>query len=270
LSVLGERFLMLRVAQPNRKAVATKALSNAEREVRMREELMATVQSFMRGLPSTPPAVAPDFRDRLADLADFVTRCRSGVVRDGYRRELNYAPEPEMPARLAKQLFELLRGVALVFGHIEATAEDLDRIQRVALDCIPAVRRAVLRAVVKAATVDEDFTTTQVAEGVQYSTATARRALEDLQALGILTVTKEGQGKADRWAIRDEWSAALANLKNVETSLRTRRQTTFSETSEEAPHPHTAGDVCPTCGESNWRDIPGGDAVCLTCAKRNV
>jgi hypothetical protein len=207
LSVLGERFLMLRVAQPNRKAVATKALSNAEREVRMREELMATVQSFMRGLPSTPPAVAPDFRDRLADLADFVTRCRSGVVRDGYRRELNYAPEPEMPARLAKQLFELLRGVALVFGHIYATAEDLDRIQRVALDCIPAVRRAVLRAVVKAATVDEDFTTTQVAEGVQYSTATARRALEDLQALGILTVTKEGQGKADRWAIRDEWSA---------------------------------------------------------------
>jgi DeoR-like helix-turn-helix domain len=242
LSVLGKRFLMLRVEQPERKAVAAKALNNAEREPQMRKELMAIVQSFMRGLPTTPPTVAPELRDQLAELADFVTRCRSGVIRDVYRRELDYAPEPEMPTRLAKQLFELLRGVALVLGHPEATTADLDRIKRVALDCIPAVRRTVLRAVAGMATVDETLTTSKVAEGVQYSTATVRRALEDLQALGVLAVTKGGKGVADQWAVRDEWHAALDTVRAVERALHTRREETFAQMSEGAPRPYVSGE----------------------------
>ena len=242
LSVLDERFLMLRVEQPERKAVATKALNNAEREPQMREELVAVVQSFMRGLPTTPPKVPHELRDQLAELADVVTRCRSGVIRDGYRRELDYAPEPEMPARLAKQLFELLRGVALVMGHKEATTTHLDRIKRVALGCISAVRRTVLRAVARMATVDETLTTTKVAQGVQYSTATVRRALEDLQALGVLSVTKGGQGVPNRWAVRDEWHTALDTLKEVESALQTRREETFSETSEGTSHINVSGE----------------------------
>jgi DeoR-like helix-turn-helix domain len=167
-------------------------------------------------------------------MADFVTRCRSGVVRDGYRRELEYAPEPEMPARLAKQLFELLRGVALVCGHEEATQEDYDRIARVALDCIPAARRTVLRTIATLTAMEAGaLTTTQVAQTVQYSTAAVRRALEDLQALGILHVTKGGQGVADQWRPRQEWHEALDTLKKVESAVETRRKATFSEKLEE-------------------------------------
>jgi len=167
-------------------------------------------------------------------MADFVTRCRSGVVRDGYRRELEYAPEPEMPARFAKQLYELLRGVALVCGHPEATQEDYGRIARVALDCLPAARRTVLRTIATLMAMEaETLTTTQVAQTVQYSTAAVRRALEDLQALGILHVTKGGQGVADKWQPRQEWHAALDTLKKVESAVETRRKTAFSEKSEE-------------------------------------
>jgi hypothetical protein len=97
---------------------------------------------------------------------------RSAVIRDGYRRKLDYAPEPEMPAWLAKQLFELLRSIALVSGHARATTADVDRTKRVAFDGIPAVRRTVLRAVARMVTVDETLTTTKVAQGMQYSTAT--------------------------------------------------------------------------------------------------
>jgi len=249
--------------------VAAKALKNAEHESRMRGELAAAIHGFMATLPTVPPAVPEHIRARLAEFADFVTRCRSGVVRDGYRRELEYAPEPEMPARLVKQLFELLRGVALVLVHEEATDEDLNRIMRVGLDCVPAVRRVVLRAIAEMANVDEAMTTTKVAQGVQYSTATVRRALEDLQALGLLAVTKGGQGVADQWHIRDEWQRALDTLEKVEKALTARAQTTFSETSESPSHTQTSTAVdnpCPRCGGRAWRDIPGGDAICLACA----
>jgi hypothetical protein len=245
LAVLGERFLMLRVEQPDRKEMAAKALENAEHETQKRHELAVLVQGFIASLPVTPPSVPSVLRTQLAQMADFVTRCRSGVVRDGYRRELEYAPEPEMPARLAKQLFELLRGVALVCGHEEATQEDYDRIARVALDCIPAARRTVLRVVATLTTVAEDaLTTTKVAQTAQYSTAAVRRALEDLQALGILHVTKGGQGVADKWQPREEWHAALDTLTKVESAVKTRCKTTFSEKSEEG-RTHMSEDVTP-------------------------
>jgi hypothetical protein len=233
---------MLRVAQPDRQEMATKALDNADHETQKRQELAILVQGFMASLPATPPPVPPGLRAQLAQMADFVTRCRSGVVRDGYRRELEYAPEPEMPARFAKQLYELLRGVALVCGHEEATEEDYDRIARVALDCIPAVRRTVLRTIATLPTMAaEALTTTQVAQTVQYSTAAVRRALEDLQALGILHVTKGGQGVADKWQPREEWHAALDTLQKVESAVETRRKATFSEKSE-GGRTHTNGD----------------------------
>jgi hypothetical protein len=135
---------------------------------------------------------------------------------------------------LAKQLFELLRGVALVCGHEEVTQEDYNRIARVALDCIPAARRTVLRTVATLAEGEADaFTTTQVAQAAQYSTAAVRRALEDLQALGILQVIKGGQGVADKWQIRAEWQQALDTLQKVESAVETRWKMTFSEKSEE-------------------------------------
>ena len=137
-----------------------------------------------------------------------------------------------MPARLAKQLFSLVRGVAGVCGHETVTQEDYDRVARVALDCIPAVRRLILRVLAATPAADEMYTTKQVATGVQYSTQTVRRALEDLQALGILTVEKQGQGMPDKWRPLAEWQPALGTLKEVECLLESRRKTTFAEKSE--------------------------------------
>jgi hypothetical protein len=191
LSVLGERFLMLRIKQPDRATMAEKAVEQPEHDEQRRLELRGAVKSFMSHLPTMAPMIADAFRKDLAAMANFVSCCRSGVVRDGYKRELNSAPEAEMPARLVKQLFELLRGVALVMGHAEANQEDLDRVQRVALDCIPSVRRVVLRQVADLSPHGEQFTITKVADKAQYSSTTVRRALEDLQALGVLTVLSQ-------------------------------------------------------------------------------
>ena len=81
-----------------------------------------------------------------------------------------------------------------------------------------------------------------------------RRALEDLQALGILHVTKGGQGVADKWQPREEWYAALDTLQKVESAVETRRKATFSEMSEEG-HAHNTENTSPLEGdyeEGEW------------------
>jgi hypothetical protein len=242
LSVLGERFLMLRIKQPPRADLARKAVQHPERDGEMRRALAGAVRSFMSHLPTVAPTIPEPLRYDLAAIADFVSCCRSGVVRDGYKRELDYAPEAEMPARLAKQLFELLRGVALVMGHAEATQEDLDRVRRVALNCIPSVRRVVLRQVAQLSPSGEAFLVKDVVQGAQYSNSTIRRALEDLQALGVLSVKKEGQGVADRWSAHQDWLQALHTMKKVETAFAERVQATFSEPLEPPSHRHISDD----------------------------
>jgi hypothetical protein len=270
LSVLGERFVLFRMIQPDREQSARKSLDNAKVEPTMRASLAGAVQSFLAGLPTTAPEVPQEAKDRLVNLANFVTRCRSGVVRDRYRRELEYIPEPEMPARFVKQLFELLRGVAVVLGHDEATGEDMDRVARVALDSIPAVRRVVLRAVATMPTVDDTLKTTAISQAVQYASATVRRALEDLQALGILEVVKGGPGKSDAWRPYAEWTPSLDTLKTVESRTAARAEATFSAKSPPPSHTHILEDTCPECGTKNWQNVPGGDQVCLTCARRDA
>ncbi len=203
MAVLGQRFLLFRLRQANRVAVAEKAITNARKDDRAARAAMADdVAAFMKGLPRTVPDVPERFVTTIAHLADLVTSARSGVERDGYRRELEYAPEREMPARLGRQLYSLARGLALVDRRAAVSEGDLARVARVALDCIPAVRRLILEVLMVA---DGDLATSALGRQLQYSTSTVRRALEDLQALDMVTCEKGGQGTADKWRLNEEW-----------------------------------------------------------------
>jgi predicted transcriptional regulator len=68
---------------------------------------------------------------------------------------------------------------------------------KVALDCIPAIRRTVLDTLAKA----PGSNTSEVAKSIAYPTTTARRTLEDLHAYGLVNRDVLGQGKADRWTL---------------------------------------------------------------------
>ena len=145
------------------------------------------------------------------------------MLRDGHRRDLDYAPEPEAPTRFARQLFALLCGIAATRKATDTGGDDLAIIQRVALDCIPAQRRLVLTALVQDE-VDSELSTSQVAGKGRYSTPTIRRALEDCQALGLVSVTKGSQGQADRWRLLDRWEETFSEmLEGVRHTLLTTR-----------------------------------------------
>ena len=76
-------------------------------------------------------------------------------------------------------------------GGDAPTIPDALCITRVARDCIPKMRQVALQALIEAV---GGLKTTDVARNAQFSTKTVRRALEDLQALGLARCEKAGEG----------------------------------------------------------------------------
>lgn len=198
LALLGERFVHCRFGS-DRRAASLRALAQRGDEKAMRAELRDAVRTFVEGLDIRPRRLDPDVLDRLVALADFATRARTGVERDGYSREIIAVPALEAPTRLAKQLAGLLQAF-LTMG--KSDGEALATVLRLAYDCIPPARLAALRLLADA----DVLKTPEVAEHLTLPTATARRVLEDLAALGL--VEREagpgGRGGADAWVLAPE------------------------------------------------------------------
>ena len=136
------------------------------------------------------------------DLADFVTRARTPVERDGSStREILYRPQPEMPPRFVRQIFSLARGMALVSGHQDVMDEEISRAIRVGLDSIPQVRGEVLDVVARQGS---GLTVNQVAACLKHSKTRVRRTLEELQALELVDEDQL------RWTVRLQWRGLIS------------------------------------------------------------
>lgn len=193
--VLGERFLLYRIPAAAELEVAESAMSQQGLESMMRTELREAVAAFFSELVPLRVPIPDPIRTRLAALAAFTARARSGVVWD-WHGEIEYVPEPEGPGRLAKQLATLARGLAVVRDTREVTPAEYLTVYRVAEDTIPAQRRAMLAPLMD---FPEALETGRLAELARYPTSTARRYLHELAAMGLVDRLPQGQGKADRW-----------------------------------------------------------------------
>lgn len=205
MGILGPRFVLLRLQQPNRQAMAKRAMRNGRDGAR---GLRTEVACFLHTLPNLAPTISEDQCDRLAELADFVTRARSAVERSGRKRELISTPAPEMPARFARALLSLVQGVAVVRGHHEVQDDDMAAAVRVGLDSLPPVRRYLLGELASGQSLQELALVS--ACGHQWSRSTIARGLEDLESLGLIEHRLEPvnlrTGKAPKvWHLRPEW-----------------------------------------------------------------
>ena len=279
MAVLGERFILFRLKTPDRKKVARRALDGAGSEREMRDALRGAMHGFLASRAGIAPTVDTETLDQLAAAADFVTRARSGVLRDGYRRELNYAPEAEVPTRFAKVLLSLARGIALAADHDHVGAYELRLVMRVALDCLPLVRHRVVSALVEHHIMADDDghpTTSTIAGTAQFATVTIRRALEDLQALGIVTVHKAGKGKADSWEIKPEWADIFKVMRDG-GSDKSEKASEGLSVSENSPPPaqttcrdESAGEwrhsmTCSECGCPLQTEFERSTFICTAC-----
>jgi FaeA-like protein len=197
--VLGERFLLYRMPADPAVTVARRAMGQQGCETIMRQELRKAVSELFLNLVPLRVPIPEAILDRLAHLAAFTARARSGVVW-GHGGFIEYVPEPEGPGRLAKQLATLARGLAVVRDTREVTEADYVTIYRVAEDTVPAQRKTMLAPLLSAA---EPLETSAIAEKAGYPTESARRYLYELAAMRLVDRHPGGQGRSDRWSLSD-------------------------------------------------------------------
>ncbi len=199
---LGERFVQARPQAADPLMVAERSMLNVGREEEMRGELQAAVSGFLSNLDYPPIAqivLGQGMSSRLASLATFACRARSAVIRNGYGGEISYIPVPEGPARLAKQLNTLARGLAIIRGEPRLSDGTFDEVLSIGMDCIPPPRRQVLESLVDTA---GELTTTEVTDKTGYPVNSARRILEELMAIGM--VDRKLNGNTYWWNLSKE------------------------------------------------------------------
>jgi hypothetical protein len=204
IGLMGERIVYYRLPSidvEQERQTGLFALENVGHQQEMRAGIAETVERFFTDLVLPDKIALPDLagQDRLVDLATIGTRCRSTVVRDSYRREIDLVPQPERVPRLLAQLGQLRAGLLAVgVQHDEAWRI----LGKAALDGMSAGRRRVLDTLTGRPL---DRATSAVAGFARLPDTTAQRLLEDLAAIGVVEHTGEFP---HRWRL-SEWAADL-------------------------------------------------------------
>lgn len=213
LQMMGERFIMYRILQPNDKEVAKKAFSISGHETEMRAELRAAMRKFFWGvkIPKVGEVIVPDeIINALASLASFIVIARSGIVRNSYgAKEIELIPEPEAPSRFMKQLSVLVRALAVLNKRKAVTWEDYYLTLRVALDTVPRNKINHLLALLQSDLVAK---TSDLAKITGYSAAGTELLLEDLAALKLVDKEGWGMGSTFMWKLSNKTYSYLMDI----------------------------------------------------------
>ncbi len=215
--VLGERFILYRPETEGRQDIARRALRNAGTESKMRKELGEAMEGFVLSLGkiSEKAVSMPDETEGvLVVLADLVAKGRAGVPRDGYERAIDYIPQPETPARLAKQLAQFGKALAIVRAKEVVGPEELGVMRKVALDTMNRNRMAVVVTLQKL----KPWQWTETVEVMAETRIPTKRCLELLEDLWVLGIAERdiGDGQEDfetgrrgrkpyKWRLSDEY-----------------------------------------------------------------
>ena len=207
MAAMGERFILYRLPINNENELAWRALSHQGQEVYMRRALAAAVGEFFSGLNLLEGGELKSAeRARLIGLATLAARGRSAVERDGRTREVELIHDAEAPSRLVLALAKLLHGITAVGGSAD---EAWRVVTKVALDCIPALRFKLIRTLGGAR---DPVETETIARSVRHPTATTRRALEDLEAHGI--VDRDRRSRSHFWLLSD-WARTRCSAADI-------------------------------------------------------
>lgn len=223
MSVMGDRFIMYSMQQPDRLeatrfVMAMKTLDNSQ-ETRIesaKQQMHAYLRGALKDMGKAKLYMTPKDQEMLIQVADFVTKVRSGVVEDERTGHVKFVPSAEMPIRLIDQLMSI--GTALchmnvVDGKPPMLSEvDMNMLFKIAFDSIPLKRRWALRQL---ATYRVGVTTAGLAAMLNYETEVVKRWLAQLNALGIIRRMRGTHG-ADQWVLNVGYDEIMYTFEKVE------------------------------------------------------
>lgn len=194
---LGQRYLQVRIEKAHScdELVRKSHRQNANWEQFQGEIKDAAANYLSRAnghLPTVPFAISR----KILDWADFISLCRQPISRN-YRDEITSVAGEEGPSRIEQQMHGLLQADAWLMGQMDVDYHQTPLIERLAFDCLPRDRRAVL---VNFRTDDAlPGSDVQILSGISHPYAFAR-AVDELVAIGVLA--KEGEGTMAKIKLR--------------------------------------------------------------------
>jgi len=149
----------------------------------MRKELAAAAGGVLAQRVPNDVKVPKEIEERIIHLADLVAKARTPVKRRGGTEEVEYLPEAEVGTRLAGQLIQLARGIALARGQTECDESVMNVILHVACSGIEKRRLDALGYLWRQQDLVE---TTLVGTALHLGCGTVNRVLEDLWSLRLV------------------------------------------------------------------------------------
>ncbi|MDA4124035.1 MAG: hypothetical protein OK438_01100 [Thaumarchaeota archaeon] len=208
MSLLGERFLKMRVKSVDPFKTGKRASRAAGNEDGIRQKIRSQTAAFLSSVEVKQLELSEEQSDSLVKLACFTANARTGVPRD-WRGTIQYLPQSEGIARLYKQLLKLAWCLVAILGREEIDSGVMKFLSRVAGDTIDARRVSILGKLTT-----ESAKTSIIGQRAGLPTETAKRVLEDLSLLNF--VEKSGnEDKGYEWSLVDPSQIETNKYENV-------------------------------------------------------
>jgi hypothetical protein len=208
-TTLGERFLIFRPTVEHRRTLVEKALYQVDKKEKLHKEIQETIKIFHKSIEFNAEEVenviiSPKIIEKLIVIADVVCRLRTSVKRDN-QKHIIYVPEPEIPARLAQQLFILLKALTILNKKIEATEEELEIVKKVALMTTPIKKYKIIKYFIEKANIPAG--TSDIAKDLNLTKSLVHYYCEDLWCFKLLC--REGEEEKGRWYLNPDFYSEL-------------------------------------------------------------
>lgn len=233
LSVMGDRFMLYQIDQPDRREMLKFKLRQESRgiteETQMpyaRDLTHRYMQNAYSNLSDTEFKLPESAENDIIDVADFCTMVRSGVITNDYDGSIIFVPQAEMPARMFEQMMALAETLSymnkldnpeLKEDNVLAE-EDYKILYKVAYDSIPVTRRIALMYL---AMYDQGVETSALATKTNYPDRVVEGWLEQLNALGVVKRVKKSSGFGNLWQLDYKYVSLLRRLQGYEAAGKT-------------------------------------------------
>ena len=186
---LGERFMQIRWGRGNGVLQATAALRQIGNENRVKQMIKELTMKFVDSSTLRPVLTNPEaIGMRLVHLAEIIAVLRAHVHRHrvGLTEVIDF-PVPEGPTRIIKSMVQVIRAHATLMRKMDVDDADYRIGRRLGMDSIPPERLHIVKTL--ADSMDHRIGFAQLVRLTpEVKVGTLQRALEDLEALEVITI----------------------------------------------------------------------------------
>ena len=212
-TILGERFVKYRIPIRGKITKAKKAcrrvLDNLTSKRTMREEMLEISRKVL-DRPVSPehyPEISDSYKDKIVELAQWVSNMRGFVARDRYTRTVEAKPTAEVATRLSGQLAILAMGIGIYHQKNKVDEAIYRVVAKVARDTAPPLAELMVRHLYVHRH-EKPATTAEVREWAGMPERTCLYALQDLEMLNVLRY----DGHAGEWRLNTNMVRLMDDL----------------------------------------------------------